>query len=88
MVGAQEPKPRWSEESFSLDVFGRNVSPITTDVTSKKCPRLLARFFKRGQCTGGYGDDRPEVNQPAVLFLVGTQEAVSPWLYFCSRVGY
>jgi hypothetical protein len=36
-----------------LDVFGRNFSPITTDVASKKSPRLLARLFKRSQRTGG-----------------------------------
>ena len=34
------------------DVYGRDVSPITIDMTSKKFPRLLARFFKRGQRTG------------------------------------
>ena len=40
-------------ELIFLYVFGRNFSPITTDMTSKKNPRLLARLFKRSQRTGG-----------------------------------
>ncbi len=40
-------------ELVFLDVFGRYVSPITTDMSSKKIPRLLACFFKRSQRAGG-----------------------------------
>ena len=36
-----------------LDVLGRNFSPITTDMTGKKIPRLLTSFFKHGQRAGG-----------------------------------
>ena len=40
-------------ELVFLDVFGRDFSRVTTDMTGKKIPRLLARFFKRSQRAGG-----------------------------------
>jgi len=40
-------------ELIFLYVFGWNFTPVTIDVASKKIPRLLTSFFKRGQRTGG-----------------------------------
>ena len=51
-VGAQEPEAVLKLKLVFLDVFGRNFSPVTTDMTSKKIPRLLAGFFNRSQRTG------------------------------------
>ena len=42
-----------------LDVFRGNFSPITTDMTGKKIPRLLACLFKHDQRAGG-GDHLTE----------------------------
>ena len=52
-VGAQEPEAVLKRQLVFLCVFGRNFSPITTGMTGKKIPRLLACLFKRGQRTGG-----------------------------------
>ena len=45
-----------------LDVFRGNFSPVAPDMTSKKIPRLLARFFKRSQRAGG-SDHLPECEE-------------------------
>jgi catechol 2,3-dioxygenase-like lactoylglutathione lyase family enzyme len=42
-----------SDKIVFLGVLGRNFSPVATDMTSKKIPRLLARLFKRSQRAGG-----------------------------------
>jgi hypothetical protein len=41
VVGAQEPETVVKRELVFLDVFWRDFSPITTDMTSKKIPRLM-----------------------------------------------
>jgi hypothetical protein len=52
-IAAQQPEAVLQTELVFLYVFGRNFSPITTDVAGKKIPRLLARFFNRSQRAGG-----------------------------------
>ena len=53
VVGAQQPETVLQTELVFLDIFRRNFSPVAADMSSKKFPRLLARFFNRGQRTGG-----------------------------------
>ena len=61
-VGAQQPEAVLQTELVFLDVFGRNFSPITTDMTTNKFPLLLARLFKCGQRAGG-GNEMPECEE-------------------------
>jgi hypothetical protein len=62
VVGTQEPETVLQTELVFLYVFGGNFSPITTDMTSKKIPRLLACSFERRQRTGG-GDHLTECEE-------------------------
>jgi hypothetical protein len=59
-IHAQEPEAMLQTGFVFLDVFRGNFSPITTDMTSKKIPRLLARFSNRSQ-RAGRGDPNDRV---------------------------
>jgi len=61
-IHAQEPEAMLQTGFVFLDVFRGNFSPITTDMTSKKIPRLLARFSNRSQRAGG-GDQMTECEE-------------------------
>ena len=62
MIGAQEPKTVMKRKLVFLDVFGWDFSSVTADMASKKIPRQLAGFRKRGQRAGG-GDHLTECEE-------------------------
>ena len=71
VIGAQESEAVLQAEIVFLDVFGRDFSPITTDMAIKKLPRQLAGFFNRSQRTGGCNNTtKREERLHALLFSV------------------
>jgi hypothetical protein len=72
----------------NCDVFGRDFSPIATDMTGKKIPRLLTSFFKHSQRAGGSDDlTEREARLHALLFALSASWkclASSPALARCA----
>ena len=77
-------------ELVFLDVFRGDFSPFAANMTSKKFVRLLARFFKRSQRTGG-GSNMPKREERLHPLLFSARAAwkclaSTPALARCSQV--
>jgi hypothetical protein len=79
-MGAQEPETLVKLKSFSLSL---REEFLTTDMTSKKIPRLLAGCFHRSQRSGGNSYTTKREQQ---LYVVSLVFSTTVWAPGSSRI--